>query len=71
MRMARRVPRFRWSAEKRLAFDLVRRGIGGRTVHELKRRMLAVEFAEWAQYRALRIEEQRQASAAHKTVIEW
>lgn len=69
--MARRVPRFRWSGEKRLAFDLVRRGIGGRTVHELKRRMLASEFSDWAAYRALRIEEQRQAQQAHKTIIEW
>lgn len=69
--MARHAPRFRWSAEKRLAFDLVRRGIGGRTVHELKRRMLAAEYQEWAQYKALRIEEQRQATAAHKQIIEW
>jgi hypothetical protein len=69
--MAPRVPRFQWSAEKRLAYDLVRRGIGGRTVHELKRRMLAKEFAEWAQYKALRIEEQRQARQAKKDIIEW
>lgn len=69
--MAPRGLPFQWSADKRLAFDLVRRGIGGRTVHELKRRMLAIEFREWAQYRALRIEEQKQATAARKVVIEW
>jgi hypothetical protein len=69
--MAPRVPRFRWSYQKRLAYDLVRRGIGGRTVHELKRRMLASEFAEWGQYKALRIEEQRQAQQAKKQIIEW
>jgi hypothetical protein len=69
--MARRAPRFRWSAEKRLAYDLVRRGIGGKTVHELKRRMLASEFQEWAQYKALKIEEQRQATQARKVIIEW
>jgi hypothetical protein len=33
--------------------------------------MLAQEFAEWAQYKALRIEEKRQAQQAKKQIIEW
>ena len=66
-----RAPPFQWPINKRIAFELVRRGIGGRTVRELGRTMSAAEFADWKDYRAMVQAEETQAGKAKKRVIKW
>lgn len=65
------MPPFRWPINKRIAFELVRRGIGGRTVRELRRNMSAAEFADWKDFRALIVREDQQAGKAKKRIIPW